>query len=400
MIPTILLVGMAIDFSRQIQLYRAMQNAADSAALAGATLLSESTYAQDIPPLVNAYLRASTSAYNATITLPAAVTVTADSVTVTLSGSITTTLLSYLTPTLPTSVTAVAGGPEAALTITATPTATNSSELNSLYAYAVTASGSKDISRRTLVVNNNSCYFGCVANVPVYPAGTAVSVPFSLGLGERVAFELDVVTNGRIGTLVNNYYVYNGVTQPTVYGSMPCCTGTDTAATAAPNVYYSSDYPATLNTVPARPATPALSTGYSAAHQAAMVNAGNVNFDSSATACYVYQGEVVPVTVTGPPGSTGTISGLGQQQPVIVNGHCANVTPGSPYNINPTCLELNGQSLLIDWNDMGGPLIKAYGWGDTDRYISVPGGNTFTDMEYTVSCAANPGPYLRVVLTQ
>ena len=131
-----------------------------------------------------------------------------------------------------------------------------------------------------------------------------------------------------------------------------------------------------------------------------MVNAGNVNFDSAATACYVYQGTVVPVSVNGPPGSIGHIGGLAQQQNVLVNGHCADVTPGSSYNIDPTCLELNGETLNINWNDMGNPIaVQGSTVGDSDRYIAS-GYNTFSDMSYSVSCTVDPGPFLRVVLTQ
>jgi hypothetical protein len=70
------------------------------------------------------------------------------------------------------------------------------------------------------------------------------------------------------------------------------------------------------------------------------------------------------------------------------------VTPTSPYNINPTCLELNGQSsgntITIDWNDMGNPITV----GDSDIYNA-----SYTDMEYSFSCATAAGGYARTVLT-
>jgi Flp pilus assembly protein TadG len=399
-LPLILFAGVAIDCARQIQLYRSMQNAADAAALAGATLLSEANYADDVPVLVNAYLKASTAGVNGTVTLPATVAVTPDSVTVTVSASIPSTLLSLLVPSLPTSVTAVAGGPEATITISATPQDTNAGDLNSVYVYAVKADGTKDFSNRSFVINNNinTCrYQPCISDLPQFPPGVPIPpVPFSLGLGERIAFELDNVTGGRGAAYYNN--------MPNTYGSMPLAAG-KLASQAAANVFYSSDYPATLNTVPARPAS-GLSNGYSPAHQEAMVNGGYVNFDSTATGCYVYQSELVTsFTVNGGAGSTGTIGGPGQQQNVTVanNGSpqiCADVTPGSPYNINPTCLELNGQTLNIDWNDTGNPIsVNGVTVGDSDRYIGVPN-NTFTDMSYSVSCAVDAGPYLRVVLTR
>jgi len=390
-LPLVLFAGVAIDCARQIELYRSMQNSADAAALAGATLLSEANYADDVPVLVNAYLKASTAGVNGTVTLPATVAVTADSVTVTVSASIPSTLLSLLVPRLPTSVTAVAGGPEATITISATPNGTNAGDLNTLYVYAVKPDGTRDVSDKTILFNNNSCFLqACVPGVQVFNKGQTYSVQFALGLGERIAFELDNVTGGRSSSYYQN--------SPNTYGSMPLSAG-QAASAAAANVYYSSDYPATLETVPARPAA-GRSGGYSAANQAAMVNAGNVNFDSAATACYVYQGTVVPVSVNGPPGSIGHIGGLAQQQNVLVNGHCADVTPGSSYNIDPTCLELNGETLNINWNDMGNPIaVQGSTVGDSDRYIAS-GYNTFSDMSYSVSCTVDPGPFLRVVLTQ
>ena len=82
-LPLFLFAGAAIDFARQVQTYRALQNATDEATLAGATLLSESNYAADIPPLVKAYLAAATAGLNAKVSTTPTITVTPTSVTVT-----------------------------------------------------------------------------------------------------------------------------------------------------------------------------------------------------------------------------------------------------------------------------------------------------------------------------
>jgi Flp pilus assembly protein TadG len=358
-LPMMLFAGSAIDFARQVQSYRALANAVDGAALAGATLLSEATYASDVPVLVNAYLTAATSGTSLTLGTPS-VTVTANTVTVTVSATINATLMGMLMTTLPTSVTSVAGGSTGVFAVTATPNGTSAADLNTVYIYAENANGTKDVTNRTRLFDNSG-------QAP-YPAGQAVHVSFTLGLGQRLAFELDNETGGR------NANWYNG--HPNSYGS--------TVGTV--NVYYTSDYPATLN-------TSSSTDGYSGTNQANAVNNGNVFFASSAQACFVNNGSVVALDTYNSTTQHGTITGPVQQQNVEVNGNCANVTPTSPYNINTTCLELNGQTsgnvLTIDWNDMGNPVTV----GDSDIYNA-----SYTDMEYTFSCT-NGGTYARTVLT-
>jgi hypothetical protein len=51
--------------------------------------------------------------------------------------------------------------------------------------------------------------------------------------------------------------------------------------------------------------------------------------------------------------------------------HCPVNTVGSPYYPDPTCAELNGATLQIGWNDMGGILY------DNGNYV---------DLVYSYSC--------------
>jgi Flp pilus assembly protein TadG len=357
-IPLLLFTGSAIDFARQVQSYRALANAVDAATLAGATLLSETGAANDITPLVQAYMTAATSSINGTVNTPT-VSTTANTVTVTVTASIRTSLLGMIMGSLPTSFTATAGGSNGAFTINATPVATGAADLNSVYIYAVNPNGTKDVSHRRELFDNSGS--------ETYPAGQAVNVTFTLGLGQRLAFELDNLTGGR------NPGWYGG--QTNTYGSPVGTT----------NIFYTSDYPASLNTNP--------TGGYSASNQEWAVNHNHVFFSNSATACYVYQGAAVSLATFNSATGYGTLAGPAQQQNVVVNGSCATTKPASPYNINPTCLELNGQtsgnSMTIDWNDMGAPLSV----GDSDIYNA--------DMEYSFSCATSggAGTYARTVLT-
>ena len=359
-LPLFLFTGAAIDFARQVQTYRALQNATDEATLAGATLLSESNYAADIPPLVKAYLAAATAGLNAKVSTTPTIAVTSSSVTVTVTATIGTTFLSMVEPTLPATTTASASGPTGTVSVTATPNGDVVADLNAIYIYSVNANGTKNLSGKVELFDNS--------NSATYPAGVPVTVSFPLSLGERIAFELTNLTGGR------NTNYYNGTTN--AYGSV----------TNDVQEFYSSDYPASLNTTNS-------ANGYTAANQTAAVNGKHVFFDSAATACYVNNNQVVPLTNTSNNSSRantiyGTIT-TAQQQNVIVNGVCANVTPNSPYNINPTCLDLNGQTLNIIWNDMGNLLSV----GDNDQYVQP-----YQDMSYSFSCAGSS--YARVVLTK
>lgn len=353
--PIFLMAGLTIDIARQVQAYRALANAADAAALAGATLLSETNYASDVPVMVNAYLTAATAGIGASFTLPATVTVTADAVTVTVSGTVRASLMAAILPTQAFTATSTAGGPSGGITVKATPATATAADLNSVFIYALTSTGAKDISGRTLLFDDS--------NAASYPAGQQVTVTFELALGEPVAFELDNRTGGRL---------------PANYGGQPALYGSTVGTT---NVFYSSDYPASKNTMNA-------ANGFSVANQTAMVNTGHVVFENAATACFVYNGVPVPLASFNTSTSRGTITSA-QQKNVVVNGVCANITHGSPNNINPTCLELNGQTMNITWNDMGGTVS----YPDTGMY---PG--TWADMRYTFSCAGN-STYNRVVLT-
>ena len=230
-LPLFLFTGAAIDFARQVQMYRSLQNATDEATIAAASLLSEPNASTDIPPLVTAYLNAATSGLSAKIQAPK-VQVTANSVTVTVSASIGTTFLDMVEPTLPATVAATAVGPQSTVSVTATPNGDVVADLNTIYIYALAADGTKNFS-------------------------------------------------GKVELLDNSIY------------------GTITTA---------------------------------------------------------------------------------QQENVTVNGVCANVTPTSPYKINPTCLELNGQTMNIVWNDMGN-LVSV---GDNDQYVTP-----YQDMTYSFTCSGS-----------
>jgi Flp pilus assembly protein TadG len=357
-LPTLVVAaGTPIDLARQVQLRAALQNAADSAALAGATLLGTRNGGTAIPALISSYVSAATSGLGVAVTANSSVSTS--QVSVTLSASLPTTFTRLLWSSLPVTVTSAAGGPGAAVTITATPNGSTAADLNTVYVYAVNADGTKDLSNRVELFDNS--------NSAAYPAGQPVTVTFPLDVGQRIAFELDNTTGG----LDSGFYAAQTPSTNT-YGS--------TVGTT--NVFYSSDYPASLNT--ANPAA-----GYAASYQQNMVNTGHVSFDSAATACFVANGQPVSLSTFDSATGTGTLAVPAQQQNVVVNGGCANVTPGSAQNIDPTCLELNGQTMSVNWNDMG----DTYTDGDSDRYAAP-----YADMSYSFSCSGGGSSFNRVAL--
>jgi Flp pilus assembly protein TadG len=108
--------------------------------------------------------------------------------------------------------------------------------------------------------------------------------------------------------------------------------------------------------------------------------------------CEVNNGQAVPPSQytetqvnnanTGLDFSNITITAGQQQNLTVVNSskgnvlQCANTTDGDPYNIDPTCKQLNGATLTAFWNDMGSPTFDNVNYGD---------------LPYSIQCIAQSG---------
>jgi Flp pilus assembly protein TadG len=129
----------------------------------------------------------------------------------------------------------------------------------------------------------------------------------------------------------------------------------------------------------------------------------NLTVGSTDLVCMVNNGAPVAPNSTTPYNSLGTavdftnISiGAAQQENLVVQNslqgnaaQCANTIEGNPYQIDPTCAELNGATLTAFWNDMGSPGYDNVNYGD---------------MPYSFACSAGSGiatlDYIRPALSQ
>lgn len=393
-LPLIIVAGVPIDLARQIELQTTLQNNADAAALAGASVLGETTASTDAPALVKNYMAASDAGLVAAVTVAAPTIAANSSVTVNVAATMPAVFTAWMKMNMPVTVLAQAGGPGEPRAC-ATPIATSAADLNQIWIYAVTPSGTRDTSNLVELVDNAGS---------TYAAGTQYCQNEPLVLGERLAFELVNQTGARNAAFYNKTTTTNGksttVAGTNLYG----------AAVNALNDFYTSDYPTSLN-------TGSSTTSYDATDQESDVNASKVSFSNAAvltvatsttatttitspTACYVTPaGAVAAVTYAG---GFGTLKLAAQQENVVVYNSstatvgCGNNTVGSAFNLDASCLELDGGILTVDWNDMGGLT-------DTDLYGKVS--NTqYTDMSYNYSCTGSAGStvtnYSKVILVR
>jgi Flp pilus assembly protein TadG len=392
-LPLLIVAGAPIDLARQIELRSALQNNVDAAAMAGASVLGDSTASTDAPALVKNYLAASDAGMAATVTVVPPMIVANSAVTVNVTATLPASFMAFMKMNLPVGVMAVAGGPGEPQACT-TPLASNAWDLNQLWMYAVDSDGTKDTTNLVELVDNNGT---------TYKAGTKYCQNEPLKIGERLAFELVNETGGRQVGTYNSSTNSNGQNANT-YG----------AVVGTMNDFYTSDYPTTKN-------SDAAGTAYDAANQAALVNASQVSFSNvgamtvatstkatktvtAPTSCYVTPGGVATAVTYNSSTGYGTLGAgvTAQQENVVVYNSaqgdvgCGNNIVDSDFNLDATCLELNGGILTVDWNDMGGQ-------GDSDLYGLV-NKTQYTDMSYTYSCTGSAGSaatnYSKVILTQ
>ncbi len=411
-----------------------------------------------IPPATTTPLGCPATAPNVT-SLAAAEATTPFKMTVTIAADLPTTFLAFYRKSLAVSVTAVAVGPTGFINACITPNPTVSADLNALYYYVVYPDGSfhnadysalnKSVgapAAQKLTDNVSPTGFNYVAKGICNGANSYTNL-IALALGQRVGFEFDNQTGGQYPCYYASTYndagnklglTGNYAGGATSFSCLSAGTGY-TAATALTNFYttaygamigtinrfYSTDYPADLNT------TADGSTGdYSAANQAQQINTlyphnastsdplyngvpgSNVTyFNSTANflsnglpapstadlVCLVQNGlAVAPLatkTVTLPGGSsfTNASAPLAQQQNLIIANsklgattyRCATATAGDPYNVDPTCNELNGATLNVAWNDMGGRQNDNVGYQDLTYRFSCSAGTGVPTLDYT-----------------
>ncbi len=198
-------VGIAVDYARIVQFKSALQNAADSAALAGASAYVSPTTATAGQTTAASYMTKAVAVLpsNKGVTTPAPTTsvinypngVTGYAVAVTSTGSIPTMFLSAVMPSMSVTVTAQAVDPVISPIYKAPLGSSDASDNNIIYWYAVPLDGGPPkASDLTMVYNND----------PSKAAQNPATLAMKVAASQNVGFALKNITGGL------HYYSQNG----------------------------------------------------------------------------------------------------------------------------------------------------------------------------------------------
>jgi len=292
LIPLLLAIGAAIDYSRGQQFRSALQQAADSAALAGASAYVNAAAASTATTVANASMTASVTQlppHTGTVTFTATPSTavvngsTGYQMSVTAQGSVSTTVLALLTSSIATSATAEAMNSPIALTVVPPSGTSNASDTNTVYWYVVPADGSlPTLSSSNVVYSNASSWRSSTASTPAAMAS------------QKIGFALVNVTGG------NSSYGNNG------YNASPGSTHTFYSSVMPPSKYATDNSDRNRETYSSQPKNCSL--------------------------------QVLPVPNPASP-------------PNASSGSCFTSVSDLA---TPTCAQLGNQTVKYFWNDMGG----------------------------------------------
>jgi Flp pilus assembly protein TadG len=518
MVPVLIFsVGVPIDISRQVQLRSNLQNITDTAALAGSILISQGATPYQACKLSNGYMSqqeadegiSSSSVTNSTSFLPtnassnctnpaAAISVATApyQVIAQATGTIPTTFMAILRPTLTMSTTSAVDGPLDFTLACVSPSTTVSADLDTVYYYLENTDGSLvNADEVTPVTENSSTGIntsqellnnaGYVNSTTACASGSSqYGIPIKIGIGERVAFEETNQTGGsypcyyattwkQSGTLSNGQtytkgagYGYGPTTSyclssGTTYNGSNALTNFATNAYGSTvgtiNYFYSSDYPATLNSTNSPvnltyyyntgngqasgdgSSTVASTNGYSAANQATLMGTRAsstvvvpVGVPNGADIVWFASNLTKPPTVTTSnlvclvntptPGTTGTSYTAPNEASATYNGNSyTNAGSGMPNTVQAQPLVIASTSTTATnalgpgvyqcadttigdaydadptCSELNGAMLN-YDWDDMGgKYNNVIG---YTDITYTYSCTNTVSTYKRPALVQ
>jgi Flp pilus assembly protein TadG len=439
--------------------------------------------------MLNGSTGCQTGAPNIT-TLAALETTAPNQITVTIAANLPATFMAVMRKNLPVSVTSTAIGPGNFITVCMQPQSSSSADFNSLFYYGITQSGAlfdvgatgtapvaftegggNDPSLQSGLPQKLDDDTGAGPTFPITPGTPQCKSGYfkafvHLPLGARIGFEMTSEKGGLYPCLYASNYNAAGLAAGNAAGAFPpafkssgqCMTsGTIPApgSGSAPAItnfftdaygdpvfttvrYYSTDYPATLNssttsTVPAG----GTAGNFGPTNQASVVNTTyvapvisgtTVNTIPQTNAHEMFFNSIAQIAqLDGPPqnyaiatptadlvclvnngllltpSSITQYSNLGaginftnvnnignaqEQNLAIVNPaqgnvmQCANTTDGSPDNIDPTCQELNGATIQAFWNDMGSPGYDNVGYGDMPYSFGCATGSGVATLDY------------------
>jgi len=305
LLPLLLTIGAAIDYSRGQQFRSALQGAVDSAALAGAAAYVDSTMGTAATTAANEAMNTAITqlpSYQGTVTFSAVPAIgttsngaVAYTVTVTAQAAVTTTLMSLVTNSINISASAEALNPAVSSTVTLPKGISSASDKNIIYWYVVPKDGSLPV-----LSSSNVVY----SNVPGWNANSA-SPPTAMG-SQQIGFALVNVTGGNSSYGANGYKASAGSTHTFYSHLMPpsqLATDTTDSVTTCSKKKCTTSNPETYSTVTKN--------------------------------CSL---QVLPTPNPSNP-------------PASVTGSCSTALPDYAA---PTCSQLAKQTMTYYWNDMGG----------------------------------------------
>jgi Flp pilus assembly protein TadG len=201
-------IGIAVDYARVVQFKTALQNAADNAALAGASAYTGASLATTGQTTAATYMTKSiaTLPANNGVTSPTPTTstvtynsaVTGYTVTVAATGSISTTFMSPVMASMTASVTATAENPIRTVTINSNSlqTSSDAADHNIVYMYAVPLDNSVPTTSNLKLIYDND---------PKQASSNPSSVTLTVAASQNVGFALKNVTGGLSGYGKNGY---------------------------------------------------------------------------------------------------------------------------------------------------------------------------------------------------
>jgi Flp pilus assembly protein TadG len=312
-------IGIAVDFGRIVTFKSALQNAADSAALAGASAYTDTTMQSTAVTTANNYMNRAIAGLpsnnGVTVTPPVTGTLTSlgsttgFTVKVAATGSINTTIMSAVMKTVTVSVTATAENPILIVNIAKSQFSSDASDRNLVYAYAIPLDNSLPKSSDLKLIADNAS------------TSNPTQVQVKLAASQNMGFALRNITGGKNGYGKNSYAAPQNST----------------------NTFYSQSTQVSLNT------TQTDSTS-------------KAKYAANTKNCSLISSDVGS-------GTAGQSSTAGAP----TTGSCSSTTPGQyTQNMKLDCTKNHGETIRYYWNDMGGPTSDDKDYNDMIYNVTCP----------------------------
>jgi Flp pilus assembly protein TadG len=423
LIPMMLIVGLAVDYTRMVQFRAELQNAVDEAAISGASVFSSTSAAASATTVATNYynqaiLPAALTRNSPTVTTntsgtinPALGTASAYTVTVSASASVSTTLLSLLIPSVTVSATGTAGAPVTSASATFQSTVKDACDRNTAYLYEVPSKsgGGYDYSSvPSFSTGSSGNYYYIVSSDNTVSAPSNNTLP-TMTPNQPLGIALYNKTNGNAGvsgcgvTGANSYgappggqqwfyssLVANGQSpsQNTNYQyAITVLTQTSNGSTTITSASGTQQYQGATISLPSI-TVPSSATGYNNLYQVLGVNAGSnsnctsvVNSSSTSgsgrsavtTTSTTYTCTTQYFTTSTSSQSNcslyvqtgltnGQVAAMSTTAPSAAQGNCFNPTSQTGANFAPSCAQISAMKSGSGTSDKAAAV--AFWWDD------------------------------------